>query len=130
MPWELQARNRDGSPLGDLVEVRRALAEVFPGVDFYRRPSGSVVLRRLEGETASADQVESFARIPAAFCGVFEGEGVSVEFLLGSEEIVGSVALDVRGDTQAAMPLLESLAFVTGWRIDQLGFGGYELYFE
>jgi hypothetical protein len=130
MPWELTARRRDRAPLGDRVKVQQALAEVFPGVEFFRRPSGQEMVRQMYGDAATAEQLERFARIPAGYGGTFKGESFAVEFFLGPDEMVESAALAVWGDNEAAVPLLERLTAVTGWDLDQSGLSGWEPYRE
>jgi hypothetical protein len=130
MPWELTVRSHDRAPLGDLVTVQQALTEAFPGAEFYRRPSGLEMVRQMYGDAATPRQLERFARIPAAYCGAFNGERFSVEFGLGPVELIESVALAVWGDREAALPLLERLIAVTGWDVDQQGFSGWEPYRE
>jgi hypothetical protein len=130
MPWELAARRRDGTPLGDRAQVQEALAQVFPGITFYRRPSGPEMVRQMHGSAASAVQLEKFAHIRAEYGGAFQGEAFSVEFLLGPEETIDSVTLAVWGDTDAVLHLLGRLKSSTGWSLAQQGLSGWEPYLE
>lgn len=130
MPWELTAQRTDRAPLGDLVKVQQTLAEVFPGVEFFRRPSGQDMVRQIYGDAVTPEQLAKFARIPAGYGAVFKGERFAVEFFLGPDEMIESAALAVWGDNEAAVPLLERLTALTAWSLDQSGLSGWEPYRE
>jgi hypothetical protein len=120
VPWDITIKRRDGTSLGSPAEVRVALERAFPGVTFYREPSGAEKLASLPAGLEVPDVIrEHWASSPAQLQGDFERHGYSLHFYLGNEgaDLLETAAIEARGASRPAMPLLEALTLATGWII-------------
>jgi hypothetical protein len=107
----------DGGTLGNLAQVREALAAAFPDIVFDRLPSGTDKIR------AAAEQGIVFPDVirqhleasPAEEGGDYRGPDFSAEFFLGSAESVDHVAVVLYGNTTASEPIFALLEERFGW---------------
>lgn len=92
---EVGPEEADIEPLGSRQEVHNAILAVFPNADLSD---------------------------PA--WGVFDGDGYSIEFNMGSDNTVGGMMLHVRGGDDA-IPAIKALCDHTGWRAYDIGTGEF-----
>jgi hypothetical protein len=120
MPWDMTVRRPDGLALGPPLEVRDQIARVFKGVQFYREPSGLEKLASLPPGLEMPEVIRKhWERSAAELRGDLEAEGYSLRFYLGEEGAseLPEVAIEARGGSRAAMPMMEELTLATGWII-------------
>jgi hypothetical protein len=118
MPWEIAIKRPDGGSLGSQREVRTSIEAAFPGVRFFREPSGPEKLESLPPGTVLPDVIrEHWARQQASMQGDFEAEGYSLRFYLGAvdSKALDSVDVEARGASRPAMPFFDALTLATGW---------------
>jgi hypothetical protein len=118
VPWEITIKRPDGSSLGSQTDVQAAIERAFPGVQFYREPSGSEKLASLPAGMKVPDVIRDiWAGQGAKVQADFEAEGYSIRFYLGAEGTtsVQSVDVEARGSSRPAMPLFEALTLATDW---------------
>jgi hypothetical protein len=127
MPWELTILRRDRQPLGTDESVRQSLGAAFPGVQFYRDPSGpeKIAAASRAGAPFPETILEFLQSQPAREQADWEQEGTFVRFFLGEPSgVIPFVLVEVRGDHARAEPLLRELARASGWGIDHWAVGG------
>jgi hypothetical protein len=120
MSWTVYARCGDRSPLGDREAVEQAIASAVPGVRFYHEPSGpeKIAVTRERGVEFPEVVRRHLEQQPASRQGDFEGDGFFVWFFLGAEPQLGSLPVELRGESERAVPLLRQLAARTGWVVE------------
>jgi hypothetical protein len=98
------------------------IAERLPGTSFGTDPSGAERLAWLDrrGVDVPPELRNVFAKLPADERGMYEGEGVYLEFFLGTDPIVKTVSVDARGSGDP-IPVLRRLCAHDGWQIRELG---------
>ncbi len=116
MGFDVTIKHTDGQPLGEIAEVQRTLAEVFPGIVLFKSPSGPEKLQRAAEQGVQfpeflRQQIE--ATLPE-YEGVFETSGFSAEFHLGSSETVETVDVVLHGDMGSAEATFATLGRY-GW---------------
>jgi hypothetical protein len=120
MPWELQVLPADGGgSLGSVEEVQTKLRAAVPEVELFRDASGAEKIAAMEAQGIQVPEVirEHWLGSKAAFKGLTEGEGFTVEFHLGEDETtVSAVGIDVRGSGDP-MGIVERLMRVEGWKV-------------
>lgn len=119
MSWDVTIRHADGSPLGERESVKRAISAVFAGVQFYREPSGpeKIAAARAAGIEFPDILRQHFEQQSATEQADFESDGFSARFFLEAEPELLSVAVEIRGDTERAMPFLRRLSSQSGWGV-------------
>jgi hypothetical protein len=120
MPWEITIKHPDGLPLGTPLEVSDHIARAFPGVQFYREPSGPEKLASLPPGIEVPDVIRKhWEHSPPKCQADFEASGYSLRFYLGDEgaTVLETVDIEARGGSRPAMPMMESLTLATGWII-------------
>ena len=115
MPWTVHIRPRDGTALGTLDEVRGILTDRLHGVRFWRDPSGAEKAKHLP-EAHRQMFAELFGHLPADTRGSYDCDQLSFEFFLGSNDVVRTLTVDIRGDGNPILVLRE-LGNETGWQI-------------
>jgi hypothetical protein len=118
VPWEITIKRSDGGCLGAQADVRAAIERAFPGVQFYREPSGAEKLASLPAGVEMPEFIRSvWAGQGAKLQGDFDGDDYSLRFYLGEEgsTALQSVEVEARGASRPAMPLFEALTLATGW---------------
>jgi hypothetical protein len=107
----------DGEPLGELVEVKDALAIAFPGIVFGLLPSGvdKIRLAAERGIAFPESLREQLERIPARNGGDYEGPDFSAQFSLGTSKIVQQIDVILYGNTVASGPMFAVLEERFGW---------------
>src|SRR3954451_5206137 len=118
MPWTVFISAPDDEHLGALDRVRGLIAERLPGTRFGRAPSGAEKLGQLDGLGVSVPQElrQILGNLPADARGLYEGQGMFLEFFLGSDPMVKSLTVDVRGDGDP-IPTLRRLCGPDGWQV-------------
>ncbi len=120
MSWDITIKRGDGLPLGTPQQVCDQIARAFPGVQFYREPSGSEKLASLPAGVELPDVIRKhWDESPAQLQGDFNGPKYSLRFYLGVEgaDMLPTVAIEARGGSRPAMPMMEALTLATGWII-------------
>jgi hypothetical protein len=118
MPWEIIIKRLDGLPLGTPQEVSDLIAEAFPGVEFYREPSGQEKLAVLPLGLEVPEVIRThFAEAPSSLQADFDAEDYSLRFYLGDEatHTLTTVDVEARGGSRSGMRMLETLTLKTGW---------------
>ena len=117
MSWDLTVRGKEGN-LDTLAAVRETILRLFPSARFGREPSGAEKIQAAEAQGIRFPSVvrESMMSHPAIHAAEFEAEGVSLRFCFGSEDVVQSIGLEVRGSGDP-FPFLRQLAGVGNWQV-------------
>ncbi len=110
-------KRRDGNPLGNVAEVQKVLAEIFPGINLGVLPSSLEIIRQAAESGVEFPEVlrKCFESTPARYAGDFEGPEYSAEFILGSSEIVQQIDVVLRGNTVASDSAFDALESRYGW---------------
>jgi len=120
MPWEITIKHPDGLPLGSPQVVSDHIRGAFPGVQFYREPSGAEKLASLPPGIELPDVIrQHWEQSAPQRHADFEASGYSLRFYLGNEgtEVLETVDIEARGRSRPAMPMMEALTLATGWII-------------
>lgn len=122
MPWTVILSNVNGEPLGAVDCVRGVIAKWLPGTAFGTSPSGAEKLAALEGLGVDIPPAlrAVFATLSADERGMYEEDGVSLEFSLGTTAMVETVTVDVRGSGDP-VPVLRQLCVPEGWQVQEMG---------
>ena len=115
MPWTIFISSKDGSQLGEFNSIREKIKEKYPQTKFWREPSGKEKMAAI----ASAHQEifgKLFGHLPANERGIFEGNGVTLEFYFGSESVLNTLTIEVRGE-ENPLPILRQLCDAYGWQV-------------
>ena len=116
MPWTLCIRRRDGSKLGALGKVQQLLSERIPGVRFWREPSTAEKAKYLPEEHRRM-LVELVGYLPADARGLYESDEMSFELFFGSDDVVDTLTVDIRGDGNPIVVLRE-IVRGTDWQVE------------
>jgi hypothetical protein len=110
-------RRPDGKPLGEVAEVRAALAVAFPGIVFGRLPSGAEKIQAAAEQGVTFPEIirQHLERAPAEHGGDYKGPDFKAAFFLGSSEIVHEVGVQLYGTTVASEPMFALLEQRFGW---------------
>jgi hypothetical protein len=120
VPWDIIIKRADGFPLGTQQEVQQEIARAFPGVRFYRDPSGSEKLASLPPGVEMPEVIKRhWETAPAELRGDLSGRRYSLRFYLGAQDTqaLPTVTIEARGKSRAAVPMMEALTLSTGWII-------------
>lgn len=122
MPWTVILSNANGEPLGTVERVRGVIEKRLPGTSFGTNPSGAEKLAVLDGLGVDVPPGlrDVFAKLPADERGVYEGDGVHLQFFLGTAAMVEMVTIDVRGSGDP-VPALRRLCVPEGWQVREMG---------
>jgi hypothetical protein len=98
------------------------IEERLPGTTFGSIPSGPEKLAVLEGRGVAIppELRQIFAKLPADEGGMYAGEGIFLEFFLGTDPTVKSLTVYVRGGGDP-IPALRRLCEPEGWQVREPG---------
>jgi hypothetical protein len=120
MPWELKAiPAKSADSLGDVAKVQDLLRSAIPAIELYRDASGLEKLQEMESRGIEVpDPIrEHWLRSKGNFQGFFQGDGFTIEFDLGENEMrVTSLIIDVRGSGDP-MSVINQLQTIKSWEI-------------
>jgi hypothetical protein len=128
MPWTILITRTDGEPLGDVDTVRAAIGRQLPQTKFWRDPSGADMAAFLPAEHRQFF-MQLVGHIPADERGLYEKDSFTLELFLGSQPVVKSITVDVRGDGNP-LPALRRLCEPLVWRVREPGGKPIELQHE
>jgi hypothetical protein len=119
MSFDVKFMRQDGKPLGTVESIQKAVLAVLPAIVFNRVAGGEERIAQFADRGALLPEAlrDVFAQMPATIEGNYgrEKDGLWLQFFLGSGGELRLLHVAVKGDTNAAEPLLNQLASSQGW---------------
>ena len=111
MGFDVTIERADGRPLGNIADVNRTLAEVFPGIDLGRSLSGPEKLQKAADQGVQFPEIlrKHFEVSPSEYEGDYQCPEFSAEFHLGAFELVQQIYVVAYGDMGAAQTVFAKL---------------------
>lgn len=121
MGWDVKLTKLDGTALGGVDSVKKAIVAVLPGTRFDKEPGGDerIAAYKAQGIELPEALRSALVGVPQTVRGEYQAEsdGLLMQFNLGVGPNVKLLRVMVKGDNELAEALLTQLANRSGWSL-------------